>query len=78
MRSSRCWPKAGIKSAPWRSCAIPDGIEIHETDHAAAETATQALLARDHVVLFEPAIRVGDFFIRIDVLVKDGNQLRAH
>ena len=51
----------------------PDGIEIHETDHAAAEAATQALLERDHVVLFEPAIRVGDFFIRIDVLVKDGN-----
>lgn len=51
----------------------PDGIEIHETDHATAEAATQALLARDRVVLFEPAIRVGNFFIRIDVLVKDGN-----
>ena len=34
-----------------------------------------ALLARDKVVLFEPAIRVGDFFIRIDILVKDGNRL---
>lgn len=51
----------------------PEGIEIHETDHAAAEAATQALLARDQVVLFEPAIRVGNFFIRIDILVKDGN-----
>lgn len=51
----------------------PDGIEIRETEHAAAESATQALLERDHVVLFEPAIRVGNFFIRIDVLVKDGN-----
>ncbi len=52
----------------------PDGIEIHETDHAAAEAATMELLARDQVVLFEPAIRVGDFFIRIDILVKDGNR----
>ncbi len=51
----------------------PDGIEIRDTDHAAAEAATMALLARDRVVLFEPAIRVGNFFIRIDVLVKDGN-----
>ncbi len=51
----------------------PDGIEIHETDHAAAETETMKLLARDRVVLFEPAIRVGNFFIRIDVLVKNGN-----
>ena len=53
----------------------PEGIEIHETDHAAAEAATTKLLARDGVVLFEPAIRVGDFFIRIDVLVKNGNNL---
>ena len=52
----------------------PDGIEMRETDHAAAESATQAFLERDHVVLFEAAIRVGNFFIRIDVLVKDGNR----
>ena len=52
----------------------PDGIEIHETDHATAETATRVLLVRDQVVLFEPAIRVGDFFIRIDILVKEGNR----
>ena len=52
----------------------PDGIEIPETDHATAEAATEALLARDRVVLFEPAIRVGNFFIRIDILVKDGNR----
>lgn len=51
----------------------PEGIEIHETDHASAESATMRLLARDRVVLFEPAIRVGDFFVRIDMLVKDGN-----
>ena len=51
----------------------PEGIEIRETDHAAAEADTMKLLARDQVVLFEPAIRVGNFFIRIDVLVKDGN-----
>lgn len=53
----------------------PDGIEIRETDHAAAETATQALLARDRVVLFEPAIRVGNLFVRIDILLKNGNNL---
>lgn len=52
----------------------PDGIEIHETEHAVAEAVTTKLLARDRVVLFEPAIRVGNFFIRIDILVKDGNR----
>lgn len=52
----------------------PEGIEIHETDHAAAEASTTKHLACDRVVLFEAAIRVGNFFIRIDVLVKDGNR----
>ncbi len=51
----------------------PDGIEIHDTDHAIAEAKTRELLQRDNVVLFEPAIRLGKFFIRIDILVKKGN-----
>lgn len=51
----------------------PDGIEIHEKGHAEAEAQTLNLLASDFVVLFEPAIRVGNLFIRIDILVKAGN-----
>lgn len=53
----------------------PDGIEIEARDHALAESQTRSYLQRDNVVLFEPAIRVGDFFIRIDVLVKTGQRL---
>lgn len=52
----------------------PSGVEIHETDHAIAESKTLALLQQENVVLFEPAIRVGKFFIRIDILVKKGNE----
>ncbi len=52
----------------------PGGIEIEGLDHAAAEAQTREYLRRENVVLFEPAIRVGDFFIRIDVLVKSGNR----
>lgn len=48
----------------------PDGIEIEARDHAEAEARTLEYLRRDNVVLFEPAIRFGDFFIRIDILVK--------
>lgn len=50
----------------------PDGIEIEDRGHDAAEARTRELLQRDHVVLFEPAIRVGNFFVRIDILVKAG------
>jgi hypothetical protein len=52
----------------------PGGIEVEGLSHAEAEAQTQEYLRREHVVLFEPAIRVGDYFIRIDVLVKSGNQ----
>ena len=49
------------------------GIEIHGLEHQKALDDTSALLnANDQVVLFEPAIRFGNCFIRIDVLVKDG------
>ena len=52
----------------------PDGIEIEDRDHATAEERTCEYLSRDNVVLFEPAIRVGGFFIRIDILVKTGQR----
>ncbi len=48
----------------------PDGVEIKAKDHATAEEETKKLLKRDEVILFEPAIRHGDLFIRIDILVK--------
>jgi len=51
----------------------PGGIEIEARNHDHAVEQTLQLLERDQVVLFEPAIRVGDFFIRIDILVKSGN-----
>lgn len=51
----------------------PDGHEITARDHAVAEAQTRQFLEHDEVVLFEPAIRSGDLFIRIDILVKRGN-----
>ena len=52
----------------------PDGIEITDKTHAEAYAKTLEYLAQENVVLFEPAILVGDFFIRIDILVKKGNR----
>ena len=51
----------------------PNGIEIVEKTHAEASAKTLEYLSRDTVVLFEPAILVGNFFIRIDILIKNGN-----
>lgn len=52
----------------------PDGIEIEGLGHAQAEAQTREYLQRENIVLFEPAIRVGNFFIRIDILIKTGNR----
>ena len=41
----------------------PEGIEIEGYDHAKVVQQTMQLLQHDQVVLFEPAILVGNFFI---------------
>jgi len=52
----------------------PQGIEIESRSNTESESQTAQLLAEhDEIVLFEPAIRFGDLFIRIDILVKQGN-----
>ena len=51
----------------------PGGIEIETLNSAEAEAQTTELLQQEDVVLFEPAIRHGDLFVRIDILVKKGN-----
>ena len=53
----------------------PEGVEVTSKDHASAEQETRDLLKRDHVTLFEAAIRHEDLFVRIDILVKRQNTL---
>lgn len=56
----------------------PSGIEIEGYVHDKVEAQTLEHLKKDKVVLFEAAIRFEDFFIRIDVLVKNGNDFEIH
>ena len=53
----------------------PEGIEIKgNTEQCLAQTAEELL--KDKVVLFEPAIQVNNKLVRIDILVKNGNQFQ--
>ena len=54
-------------------CYYPGGHDITSLDYDEAEEQTLALLEQDEVIIFEPAIRYKNLFIRIDVLVKKGN-----
>ena len=52
---------------------FPDGHDITTLAHEEAEFQTNELLKQENVVIYEPAIRFNNLFIRIDVLVKAGN-----
>jgi len=54
----------------------PDGHEITAKGNLQAEEETLAYLQQDEVVLFEPAIRFGNLFVRIDILVKRHNSFQ--
>ena len=54
---------------------FPTGQEITTLDYDEALTQTNALLEQKNVTIFEPAIRWQNLFIRIDILVKEGDRL---
>lgn len=53
---------------------FPGGIDITTLDHEDAEAQTNELLKQDNVIIYEPAIRFNNLFIRIDIFVKKGDQ----
>lgn len=55
---------------------FPGGVMITTLDHAESVAQTNALLERDQVIIYEPAFLQDDYFIRVDVLVKDGNRVQ--
>jgi hypothetical protein len=59
-------------------CLYPDGIEIEGKEHSKVIAETLEHLKKENVVLFEAAICYQDFFIRIDILVKKGNDFEIH
>jgi len=53
----------------------PGGIEIPYGSYDDMVDETDKLLARDKVIIYEATIRYENLLIRIDVLVKDGNNI---
>jgi hypothetical protein len=55
---------------------FPGGTEVKATDHEAALAQTGKLLAQEDAIIYEAAVRHGSLFVRVDVLVKSGRQLK--
>lgn len=67
--------EGGYQVGALAKLSFPEGIDLAGlVDPELALVETERLLQQENVTLFEPAIRVGNFLVRIDVLVKKGNQ----
>ncbi len=66
----------GYQVGELAKCYYPEGVDVSAVGHDEALEKTALLLQRDNVTVFEAAIRYGDLFIRVDVLVKNGNQFQ--
>jgi len=53
----------------------PDGCEVLSDGDDDQLKETSELLQKQKVIIYEPAIKFENFFIRVDVLVKDGNNV---
>ena len=66
--------EGGYQVGELAKCQFPEGVEVESTDHAGALAQTALLLQQDRAVVFEAAIAFGNFFVRVDILVKDGDR----
>ncbi len=54
----------------------PGGIEIKDRDYAVAVENTQKYLTEDEAILFEAAFLKDSFYVRADISIKAGSNLR--
>lgn len=57
---------------------LSDGIEVTVEGHDAQVAKTLELLQQEEVAIFEASVTFGRFFIRVDLLHKQGNMLRMY
>jgi len=57
---------------------FPGGIEVSEPASDKALIETQRLLQEDSITLYEAAIQVDAFLVRVDILVKKGSTIRLY
>lgn len=69
----RTLAEGGYQVGELAKARYPRGVEIKGFEHQKVAQQTQEHLQQDSIVLFEPAIMVGSLFVRIDILVKNGN-----
>ena len=54
----------------------PGGHDIDTLDYDKALKETNELLKEENCIIYEAAVKYGNFFIRIDILIKEGNRIK--
>ncbi|MDD4772152.1 MAG: hypothetical protein PHZ09_00910, partial [Eubacteriales bacterium] len=67
--------EGGFQVGELARCYIHGGCRVAPHDYTEALRQTAGLLKRDRVIIYEAAIRYNDFFIRTDILIKEGSHL---
>ncbi|MEN8230664.1 MAG: DUF2779 domain-containing protein [Bacteroidota bacterium] len=65
--------KGGYQVGALAKCYYPEGNDIETLDYAQAVEQTNKILQQENVTVFEAAIQVNRFFVRVDILEKRGD-----
>ncbi len=68
--------EGGFQVGVLAKCYFPAGHDIKSLDYEQALQKTNALLQLDQVTIYEAAIAHKKLFIRVDILVKNGNKIQ--
>jgi len=67
--------EGGFQVGALAMCYFPDGYQIETLDYNEAIRQTDELLKQDKVIIYEAAFHSGNFFIRVDILIKNGQDI---
>ena len=67
--------EGGFQVGELAKCYYPEGREIKTREHNEAVRQTNELLKQENAVIYEAAVRYDRFFIRVDILKKEGNEI---
>lgn len=59
-------------------CFFPDGILIEKSEISGAVSQTNDLLERENVIIFEASFKYNNFFVKADILIKEGNEIKIY
>jgi hypothetical protein len=65
----------GFQVGALAKCYFPGGHEINSLDYDEALQRTNELLKMENVIIYEAAVRFENLFIRVDILIKTGNDI---